>query len=54
MTRSAADGGIERVDPLNRIGQDMKPVAFVMICLLRESGLGATAFGKAARRAAAG
>jgi hypothetical protein len=29
----AADGGIERADPLNRIGQDMKSVAFVMIFL---------------------
>jgi hypothetical protein len=33
MMRSAADGGIERVDPPNRIGQDMKSVAFVLICL---------------------
>ena len=33
MTRSAADGRIERTNPLNRIGRNMYPIQFVMLCL---------------------
>ena len=33
MTKRAADGGIERANPLNRIGRNMNPVPFAMLCL---------------------
>ena len=33
MTRSVADGRIERANPLNRIGRNMYPIRFVMLCL---------------------
>ena len=33
MTRSAVDGWIERENPLNRIGRNMYPIRFVMLCL---------------------
>jgi len=33
VDRSAADGRIERVNPLNRIARDMKPFPLVMLCL---------------------
>jgi hypothetical protein len=33
MTRGTADGRIERVNPLNRIGRNMNPIPFAMFCL---------------------
>ena len=56
MTRSAADGRIERTNPLNRIGRNMNPIPFVMLCLflIVNPALAQQPSADVARRAAAG